>query len=122
MAEKDIIAQYQRAGRISHEIAPDKECLRDPSRVRLHGVANPYSPLVAIAQELLEERLVLRCGDGENIGDPRQQQCRQRVVDHRLVVNRHELLADDMREGVEPGSRTARQDDPLACHRPASFP
>ena len=38
---------------------------------------------------------------------------RQRVIDHRLVVDRQQLLADDARERIEPRAGAAGEDDPL---------
>ena len=38
---------------------------------------------------------------------------RERVVDHRLVVDRQQLLADGPGDRVEPRARAAGQDDPL---------
>jgi hypothetical protein len=35
----------------------------------------------------------------------------KRVVDHRLVVNRHQLLGDRKRDGMEPRAGTASEDE-----------
>jgi hypothetical protein len=42
---------------------------------------------------------------------PGQHQGGQRVVDHRLVGNRHELLADGLGQRVQPGARSAGKDE-----------
>ena len=44
---------------------------------------------------------------------PDEHQRRQRVVDHRLVVDRHELLADGARQRMQPRARAAGEDDSL---------
>ena len=69
---------------------------------------------------LLELRLVLRGGDDEDLADPGHHQRRERVVDHRLVVDRHDLLADAASDRVEPGARAAGQDDP--SHERRGYP
>ena len=54
---------------------------------------------------------VVRGGDHQDVPDPGQHQRGQRVVDHRLVVDRHELLADAEGDRVQPGAGAAGQDD-----------
>ena len=51
--------------------------------------------------------------DDQDLADARQHQDAERVVDHRLVVDRQQLLADDPGQRVEPRARAAGQDDPL---------
>ena len=48
---------------------------------------------------------------------PGQHQRRQRVVHHRLVVDRHELLADGARQRMQPRSRSAGENDALQHQR-----
>ena len=49
----------------------------------------------------------------QDVPDPRQHQGAERVVDHRLVVYRQELFAHDTSQGVQPGARPAREDNPF---------
>ncbi len=51
------------------------------------------------------------CGDDEDVPDPGEHQRRQRVVDHRLVVDRDELLRDSQCDRMQSRTRTARQND-----------
>jgi hypothetical protein len=53
----------------------------------------------------------VRSRDEQDFTNPGLHQGRQRVVNHRLVVHRHELLADAVRERMESGAGTAGQDD-----------
>ena len=46
--------------------------------------------------------------DDENVSDPGQHQSRERVVDHRFVVYRHQLFADDQGQRIEPVRPPAR--------------
>src|SRR5215212_2323722 len=56
-------------------------------------------------------------GDDLDVADARHHQRRQRIVDHRLVVNGQQLLADAHGDRIQPRSRSAGQDD--APHQPA---
>src|SRR5207247_9934591 len=48
-----------------------------------------------------------------NLADAGEHQRRERVVDHRLVVDRYELLGHCDSEGIQPGPGTAGEDDSL---------
>ena len=65
----------------------------------------------AVAEQPEERSASCGRGDHQDVADPRQHQRGQRVVDHRLVVDRHQLLADAQRDRVEPGARATGQDD-----------
>ena len=52
---------------------------------------------LADAQQLLEEGQIFRRTDNQNISDARLHQCCKRVVDHRFVVDRQELLGNGLR-------------------------
>src|SRR5262245_34204157 len=54
---------------------------------------------------------MLRGRDQEDVMQARQHEHAQRVVDHRLVVYREQLLGLDAAHGVEPGGGAASQDD-----------
>ncbi len=70
------------------------------------------------AEELLEARRVFGGGDDEDLADAGEQQDRERVVDHRLVVDGQELLADRLGDWMEPGAGAAGENDSL--HRAPS--
>ena len=57
-----------------------------------------------------------RRGDDQNLADAGEHQHRQRIIDHRLVVDRHELLAHGDGQGVEARSRSTGQDNSFAIH------
>ena len=61
--------------------------------------------------------LLVRRGDHQDLADARQHERRQRVVDHRLVVDRQQLLAHRERERMQPRAGAAGQDDPLHDER-----
>ena len=91
-AVEDVVAQDERTALAREELLPDQERLCESLRLRLHGVRDRDAPLRAVAKQPPEVRIVLRRRDHEDVPDAREHQRRQRVVDHRLVVDRHQLL------------------------------
>jgi hypothetical protein len=55
----------------------------------------------------------MRRGDDQDFIDPCQHQNGQRIIDHGLVVDRQQLLADGAGHRIEPGAQTSGQDDAL---------
>src|ERR1019366_525390 len=74
--------------------------------VRLMSQADP-------SEEVLELGEVARSGDDQDLADAGKHQRRKRVVDHRLVVNRHELLADSAGDRVKSCPGAPGEDDSL---------
>ena len=62
-------------------------------------------------KEFAELPAVVWRGDDGNLTDARQKENRQRIIDHRLIVDRQQLFADAEREGMKPRTGTARQQD-----------
>src|SRR5271165_3119435 len=116
---EDIVPEHQRDMVVADEVPADQKGLREPLGARLLGITERYAPLTAILEQPLEAAAIHRRGYDEDVADARQQQCRQRVIDHRLVVDRQQLLADRQGDRVQPGAGTAGEDDPL--HR-GQFP
>ena len=77
----------------------------------LDSVGNADAELAAIAEQAVERRSVVRGRDDEDLRNARQHEGRQRVIDHRLVVDGDELLRCPQRNRGETGARAARQDD-----------
>ena len=93
LAVEDIVAQDQRHRFAADEIRADQEGLRQPVGLRLHGISDRDPELAAVPQQALEPADVVGRRDQEHLADAGQHQRRQRVIDHRLVVDRQELLA-----------------------------
>src|SRR5205085_910230 len=70
-------------------------------------------PAGTVAKQLLETRGVLRRRDDEDVADAGEHQRGQWVIHQRLVVDRKQLLGNDLRHGIEARSRAAREDDAL---------
>ena len=64
-----------------------------------------------VPQQPLESRQVMGRGDDEDIPDSGHHQHRDRIVDHRLIVDGQELLGDSLRDGIEAGSTAAGEHD-----------
>ena len=115
VAVEDVVAQHQRDGVPADEGRADEEGLGEAPGAGLLGVGELESPPGAAAQQLPEPWQVLGRRDDEDLPDPRQHQRGQGVVDHRLVVDREQLLADDLGQGIEPRAAATGEDD--ALHR-----
>ena len=112
-AVEDVVAEDQRDAVVADEVGADDERLGQPVGRGLHRVRRSRMPHArAVAEQPLELVLVLRGRDDEDLADAGHHQRGQRVVDHRLVVDRHELLADAAGDRVQPRARAAGQDDP----------
>ena len=62
------------------------------------------SELGAVTEEALEGGEVGWCGDDQDFPDSCKHEGADGVVDHRLIVDRHELFTDCEGEGVEAGA------------------
>jgi hypothetical protein len=82
----------------------------------LHRVLDRHAPTAAIAEQPRKRRLIYRRGDGQHLTDPGQHQGAERVIDHRFVVHRQQLLAQRLGDRVQPGDAAAGQDDALAAN------
>ena len=90
------------------------ERLRDPVRLRLHRILELDAPLRARAEQIAERRLIPRRRDDEEFPDARRHQGGERVVDHRLVVHRQELLALRQRDRMQASAGAAGENDSFA--------
>ena len=114
VAPEQVVAQHQAARARADEIAADAKRLRQSVGRRLHRVLQVQAPLAAVAQQLGEARRVLRRRDDQHVAHAGQHQRGQRVIDHRLVVHRQQLLAHRLRHRVKPRARSSSEDQALA--------
>ena len=113
LAVEDIVAQHQRDPVVSDEIGAENEGFRQSVGLRLDLVCEMHAELASISEEFLEGRKIPRRRDDQNIPDPRQHQRGQRIIDHRLVIDRHQLLADRFCQRVKTRTASSRQNDSL---------
>ncbi|KAG1320274.1 hypothetical protein G6F63_014342 [Rhizopus arrhizus] len=63
---EDVVSQHQAARFASHEVAADQIGLRQAIGAGLHRVLDVHAPLRAVAQQLLEQRLLVRGVDDQS--------------------------------------------------------
>ena len=97
VAVENIIAEDQSDIVGADEVAADDECIGKPARLLLHGITERQAELRPVAQQRAKKRLIVRRGDDQNIADAGKHQRRQRIIDHRLVVDRQQLLGKHQR-------------------------
>ncbi len=114
-AVKDVVAEHQHRRTAGDELFADHKRLREPIGLGLRGVFDLDAPFRAVAEQAAEHWQVVRRRDDEDVPDPGQHHDRQRIIDHRLVVDGDKLLRDRKRDRMEPGARAAGQND--AFHR-----
>src|ERR1044072_9741381 len=95
--------------------------VRKPARFGLRSISEREPPASAVTEQRLEGGLVVRGRDNEDLPDSGEHEHRQRVIDHRFVIDRHELLAHHRRHGMQPRAGAASQNDPLAHSSMALF-
>ena len=113
LAVEDVVAEHQRHVVVADEVRADDEGLGQPVRARLLGVGEREAELVAVAEQLAEVRQVGGGGDDQDLPDPGQHQHRDRVVDHRLVVDRQQLLRHRLGDRVQACPAASGQHDAL---------
>ena len=118
MAVEEIVAEDEGGGLVFEEadIGGDVEGLGEAVGAGLFGVGKGDAKLRAVAEESAEEGQVGGRRDDEDFPDAGEHQHGQRVVDHRLVVDGHELFGDSDGERVEPGAGAAGEDDAFTFH------
>ena len=114
VAVKEVVAQHQGRGPFLQEIRPDQEGLGQSIGTGLDRVLDRQAPGRSIPQEPLEGGLIRRRGEDQHLPDPRQHQRGEGIAHHRIVVHRHQLLADGAGEGGQPGAAAARQENASA--------
>ena len=93
----------------------DQESLRDSFRLWLHFILQVDSELTTVSQKSLKLRhIVWRC-DEKNVAYARQHQRAQRIINHRLVVNRQQAFSHGMRDGIQTRSGATGQNDSFIC-------
>lgn len=119
VAEEDVVAQDQAYGLAADELRPDEEGIRQPARLRLLGIGEAQPPLAPVLQQPAEGGQILRRADDQNVADPGQHQHRERIVDHRLVVDRRSCLPTAHVKGCKRVPRPPARMIPLIAASPS---
>src|SRR3546814_10166837 len=72
VAVENIVAKDQATRAAGKELATDHECLRQAVRARLHRVFDAHAPLRTIAEQTLEQCLLMRGVDDQHLADTGQ--------------------------------------------------
>ncbi len=102
MAIEDVVAQHQGTVISSNEVGADMEGLGQTIRAGLLCIGKRNAKGGAIAQNTLELQRIFWRGNDQNVANPGQHQRAERIVDHRLVEDRHKLLRHALGQWVEP--------------------
>jgi len=111
--KENIIAQYQAGAFARQKFFANQKGIRQAARNSLNSISKRQTPLGAIPQQALIQKLLFGRGDYQYFPDARQHQHGQGVINHWFIVNRQQLLADCHRERVEPGTFPACQNNSL---------
>ena len=114
MAVEDIVPQHERGGIAAHEVRADMIGLGQPLGFGLHGIGQGHAPFAAVAQKSLKGCRVMGRSDDQDVANARQHQGRQRIIDHRLVIDRHQLFRDAFGQRIESCAGPAGQYNSLA--------
>ena len=116
-AVEDVVAQHEAGAVVADEFFSDNEGLRQPVGTGLLGIFEADAIVGAVAQQAAEARQVVRRRDDEDLPDAGQHQHADGIIDHRLVVDGQQLLADAFGDRKEPGTGAAGQDDAFHVNR-----
>src|SRR5205807_8525798 len=119
---KDVVAQNQARAGVANEFGADQKSLGNALWFRLFRILDFYSKLGTVAQEIPQHGQVFRCGNDQDIAQAAEHEGRERITDHRFVVNRKQLLADNLGDRKKPAAGAARKNDGLLCHRGSVIP
>jgi hypothetical protein len=108
---EDVVAENQPRGSVSDEVGADDEGLRQAVGLVLHGEFEVDAVAGAVAEEPVEAGGVLGRGDDQNVLDAREHEGGHRIVDHRLVIDGHQLLGRAEGDGIESCAGPAGQND-----------
>ncbi len=84
-----------------------------PLALLIGVVQMPQAKVLAVAQEGQKIPGLAPAGDDHDLLNPGVDQGLDRVVDHRFVKNRQEVLVGDLRQRKEARAKSAGQDDAL---------
>ena len=106
-----IIAQDEATGFATEELTSQHKSLSQTIRYLLYFVLQAHAQATTIAQQFAEHRQIARRTDDKHFANTGQHECRKRIVDHRLVVHRHDLLTDSLAQRIEARGASACQNN-----------
>ena len=113
VAAEDVVAQDDAERVVADEVAGEPDRVRDAEGAALVAIRQLEAEVPAVAQQLDDVTDALAADDDHDLADPHARERVERVVDHRPVVDRQQVLVGDEREREQPARRAARQDESL---------
>ena len=98
---KNVVAEHHRAAIVTDEFLAQDKRLRKSVGTGLHFVTQIEAHRGTVTEEALEIRQVRRSRNNQDVTDTRQHKRRQRIINHRLVVNGQELFTRDHGQRVQ---------------------
>lgn len=77
----------------------------------LHRVLKVAPNSTSIAEQLLKKRHIMGSRNDEDIAHTRLQQSAQRIIDHWLIIDGHQLFADGDSKRMEASAGSTGEDD-----------
>ena len=112
-AVEQVVAEDERALVAVEEPLAQDERLGESVGAVLDHVGDGKSQVRPVAEQSAERVLVVGRRDEQDLAQAREHQRAQRVVDHRLVVDRQQLLGDRAGDRVKARAVAASQNDSL---------
>jgi hypothetical protein len=107
--EQDVVPEDAAESVVADEVAGQADGVGDALRPALIAVREIQPEVLAVRQQLHDVTDALAADDDHDFADAHAGQRRDRVVDHRPVVDRQQMLVGDDGQREEAGGRAARQ-------------
>jgi hypothetical protein len=114
-AVKDVITQDERDLVFAHKGFGNDKGLGNTAGFELFAIFDGNAETQAVAEKLFEARQVVRRRNKAKFANAALDERGQRIINHRLVVDRLELLTGDKRERIQPRPGAAGEDDAFHC-------
>src|SRR5262245_10083241 len=110
----DVVAQHHDDAVALGERSRQRQSVGDPALAFLVRIGDFVEPVLpAVAEEPEELAGVIAAGDDEDVAQAGVREGLQRIVDHRPVVDRQQVLVGDLGEWEQPRSHPPGEDDAL---------
>ena len=97
---ENIVAEHEADAVVADKLAADDESLGEAVGRGLLGIAEVDSIVGSVAEQAAEAGKIGRSGDDQYVADSGEHEHGNRIVDHRFVVDRKQLLADSFGDGI----------------------
>ena len=111
--EKQIVTENQAARFAGEKVPADVKGLRDPLGTRLGSIAKRKPEHFSVAKQTSEQTDLIGPRNDENIANSGEHQHGNRIIDHRLVIDRQQVFVDNKRCRIKPRSVTAGEHNSL---------